>query len=44
MRDRVRIVYVDPRLNQVELRDAFLVEHRDFAVENGLFARPGGDG
>ena len=36
MRDGVGVGVGDARLNQMKARDALLVEHRDFAIENGL--------
>jgi hypothetical protein len=36
VRDGIGIGIGDARLNQVKARDAFLVEHGDLAVEDGL--------
>ena len=36
LRDRVRVLRVNPRLDQLEMRNALLIQHHDLAIQNGL--------
>ena len=40
VRHRIRIAVGDARLNQVELRYALRIQHRDLAVQHGACSRP----